>query len=112
MNQNLTISQSYWGYAAIGARMGWRSIKPLYRHIRRYAFPAYKRIDPRNRFRAMWFTHEGLILRWELTMAQHERERLLAKQEEVVTRRARPSATQRKGVLMCEHPGGRGGSTF
>jgi hypothetical protein len=65
MKQSLTVSESYWGYAAIAARMGWRSIKPLYRHIKQHSFPAYKRIDPRNRFRVMWFTHEGLILRWE-----------------------------------------------
>ena len=99
MNRSLSISESYWGYAAIAARMGWRSIKPLYRHIRRYSFPAYKRIDPRNRFRALWFTHEGLILRWELTMAQHERERLLAKQPEIVTPRIRPTACQKKARL-------------
>jgi hypothetical protein len=70
----------YWGFREIGRRMGWHSIKPLYRHIAQYAFPAYKRIDPRNRFRVLWFTHEGLVVRWELMMAQAERERLLAKQ--------------------------------
>jgi hypothetical protein len=89
MKQSLTVSESYWGYAAIAARMGWRSIKPLYRHIKQHSFPAYKRIDPRNRFRVMWFTHEGLILRWELILAQDERERLLARQDQnrvIVTR--------------------------
>ncbi len=72
----------YWGFCAIAKRMNWRTLKTLHRHMRSLAFPAFKRTDPRNHFRRCWYTNEALIQRWELAMANCERERLVANQEE------------------------------
>ncbi len=72
---------AYWGFRGIAKRMGWRTIKPFYRYMRAYAFPAYKRVDPHNRFRRLWYSNEALVQQWEWTMVKFERERLLARQE-------------------------------
>lgn len=75
-----------WGGAAICQRMGWKSLKPLRWHIKRRAFPAFKRRDPRNPLRVMWYSNEALISRWEWLMVQAERERLSAHDEEQAER--------------------------
>jgi hypothetical protein len=53
----------YWGSREIARRMGWKSTKPLRRHIKALAFPAYKRRDPRNPLRVLYYSHEALIQR-------------------------------------------------
>jgi hypothetical protein len=74
----------YFGGKAICQRMGWKSLKPLRRYIKQFAFPAYKRLDPRNPLRSnMWYSNEVLIGRWEWVMAQAERERVLARETEL-----------------------------
>jgi hypothetical protein len=73
----------YWGAPTIAQRMGWKSTKPLHRYIKAYAFPAFKRRDPRNPLRTLWYSNEVLIGRWEVVMAQMERERVLARETEL-----------------------------
>ena len=72
----------YWGFVKIGKRMHWRSIKALHRHIRAYAFPVFKRVDPKNHFRRVWYSNESLISRWEWIMVEFERERFIARDQE------------------------------
>jgi hypothetical protein len=88
----------YFGGKAICQCMGWKSLKPLRRYIKQFAFPAYKRLDPRNPLRSyMWYSNEVLISRWEWMMVQSERERVLAREtelEELRRERARYSVTK------------------
>jgi hypothetical protein len=88
----------YFGGKAICQRMGWKSLKPLRRYITQFAFPAYKRLDPRNPLRSnMWYSNEALISRWEWLMVQAERERVLAREtalEELRRERARYPMTR------------------
>jgi hypothetical protein len=77
----------YWGAPTIAQRMGWKSVKPLHRYIKVYAFPAFKRRDPRNPLRTLWYSNEALISRWEWLMVQAERERVLAREAELIDER-------------------------
>jgi len=63
--------QGYFGLETIAARMGVSKTTILAWH-RRYLFPLYsRRIGPRT----VWYTHEGLIERWEVErcVAEHKR---------------------------------------
>jgi hypothetical protein len=72
----------YWGKAAIRQRMGWGSDVTLYRHIKRLAFPCYRRVDPRCPIRVKLYTNDQLIATWELARAKLYREDLMAREEE------------------------------
>ncbi len=69
----------YWGLVAISSRMGWRSKDTPVKQKLSNNFLMYRRrkgSDPRWR----WYTHDGLIQAWEISMCQAQREGMLARQ--------------------------------
>jgi hypothetical protein len=70
----------YWGKAALRQRMGWGSDATLYRHVKRLAFPCYRRVDPRCPIRVKLYTNDQLIATWEWTRVQLYREDSMARE--------------------------------
>jgi hypothetical protein len=74
----------YWGAPAICKRLGWspRSAGRIKELILKYGIPAYLRVDPRNKFRRIYYMSESATTAWELANAMAYRERLKVEQEE------------------------------
>ncbi len=62
----------FWGAAQIAERLGYRNIKSFYRAYYRGQIPAYRRRDPRNPKRLIWYSSEAMVLLGEMTMAKRQ----------------------------------------
>ncbi len=72
----------FWGAAQIAERLGYRSRRSFYLALHQGRVPAYRRRDPRNSRRIIWFSSESMILTGEMNMALQERDRVRAEREE------------------------------
>ena len=65
--------EHYWGAQAITERLGLRNLKSFHRYYARGWVFAFKRRDPRNPRRIMWYSNSDLMARCELIRCQYER---------------------------------------
>jgi len=72
----------YFGAKAILTRLGYKSLKILYRLKMDHGLPCYLKADPRNPRRRMYYASEQMLLAWELAMSTVDRNRLQAKRDE------------------------------
>ena len=74
------MTQHHWGAKAIMARIGLKDHRRLPHWIQKHSLPAFLRRDPHHP-KSIYYASERLILLWELTLAKHYREELVAKEE-------------------------------
>lgn len=78
----------FWGGPAIARRLGYRNVKSFYRAYAEGRVFAYKRRDPRDSRRTLWYSNETLILTAELALVQRHRGEWEARREEKRSARA------------------------
>jgi len=61
--------EHYWGAREIARRLGYRNEKSFYRAWRQGRVLAFKRRDPRDPRRTLWYSNSDMMARCEL--AQH-----------------------------------------
>jgi hypothetical protein len=81
--------QEYWGLQSIATRLSLNRPSTALDWYRRYGIPMYLRRRG-NHPRKIWYTHEGLLQKWELVFIKEQREHLLAQPRRQVRRRRGP----------------------
>ena len=71
----------FWGAKAITERLGLRNVKSFYYAFQQGRVFAFKRADPRNPCRRVWYSNSDLIGRCELAQVRLQLNQCLAKKE-------------------------------
>ncbi len=71
----------FWGAHAIAQRLGFKNVKSFYLAYAQGRVAAYRRRDPKDSRRVLWYSNESLFLMCELSMAKQQHERWRAEQE-------------------------------
>ncbi len=73
--------EHFWGALSITHRLGLRDIKSFHRYYARGWVFAFKRRDPRNPRRIMWYTNSDLMAKCEIARCQFQLKEFLDKQQ-------------------------------
>ena len=79
----------YWGLKDIATRLSLNRPGTALEWYRRYSLPIMLRRRGSHP-RKIWYTHEGLLQKWELAFIERQREELLAKPKRQVRRSTQP----------------------
>ena len=72
--------EHYWGRQAIAERLGYRNAKSFDRAYRQGRVFAYKRRDPRDPRRTLWYSNSQLMAQCEFALHRVQWEEFRAKQ--------------------------------
>ena len=75
----------YWGLKDIATRLSLNRPGTAQEWYRRYSLPIMLRRRGSHP-RKIWYTHEGLLQKWELVFTERQREELLAKPKRQIRR--------------------------
>lgn len=79
----------YWGLQSIATRLGLARPSTALVWYRRFGLPMMVRRRGSHP-RKIWWTHEGLLQKWELVCIERQREEMLAKPKRQVRSHAQP----------------------
>ena len=82
MTHTVTELKHFWGARAIAQRLGYRNEKSFLLAWKQGRAPAFRRRDPKNSRRVLWYSNENLILLGEFIMVQQQHDQWRADREE------------------------------
>jgi len=89
----------YFTLKSIAKRLGYATEVTILRLIRQKGLPAYKR---RTKTRDRWYTNDDLIRIWELSMAEQDRQKLIAGNKHGPRRKAVMDSTIPESHVFCQ----------